>query len=279
MLLQELPVVGHLGWLVPTAPGGFTLGSIGPGGELVIVPVAGTERQRYAVFEEAPVLFRTFIEAAATPDGYLAFANTYGALTISEPPGPPHERILFWRGAQAWFRHLTSIADLVHAGDEVALEKMIERVPGNLRFCATGGPIAIEPDGLGVVSVDFSWLCGQGPDAGQIVPALNAVSLAQMYLGAQLNHAMHKRTRVVAASLGLYGHKAEVGLVPTNLLSAMVVQLFLTVIGNRVQHKCIVCGKWFEIGPGAGRLDKVICSSACRMRSSRQRRAKKGGDS
>ena len=60
-----------------------------------------------------------------------------------------------------------------------------------------------------------------------------------------------------------------------DLLGAMVVQLFLAVVGNAKHKRCIVCTRWFE----ETRVDKVICSPACKMRLSRQRRAQPPAES
>lgn len=57
---------------------------------------------------------------------------------------------------------------------------------------------------------------------------------------------------------------------PSNLLAAMWNQFAQAITGDLRLKKCVVCGNYFQVGPGAKRADTITCGVACRQEESRK---------
>jgi hypothetical protein len=55
-----------------------------------------------------------------------------------------------------------------------------------------------------------------------------------------------------------------------HLLAAMWLQFAQAVTGEFQLKRCVVCGKFFQVGPGGRRADSMTCTDACRQQKSRQ---------
>jgi hypothetical protein len=62
-------------------------------------------------------------------------------------------------------------------------------------------------------------------------------------------------------------------LVATSLADAFKVQLAMLIASDADIRRCASCDGWFVVTPGIGRPDKLYCSSACKMRAHRRRKA------
>ena len=69
--------------------------------------------------------------------------------------------------------------------------------------------------------------------------------------------------------------RAEMQLLPSNLISAMWLQFASAATGEVTYRKCEECPTWFPVAPGDGRPEKVFCSNACQMRAYRKRKSAK----
>ena len=227
--------------------------------EQVLYPLKGGRWRNCATFKQEPVLFRAFIEVEPTPEGYLAFANTHGALTMFDSECPGYEPVGLRGGSQLWLRHLTTIWECLQRGEGAALDVLIDRAGGFLAVrgaeeAAAGCPLAPSAD-------DWGWF-----------PVIKTPgSILSAYLQHNLTHAIRKGADVYLTT-NLAGEPGQTGieLSATNLLAAMAVQLFLAVVGDAKHRRRVVCTRWFE----ETRADKVICSPACKTRLSRERKAK-----
>jgi len=65
----------------------------------------------------------------------------------------------------------------------------------------------------------------------------------------------------------------QFGQKPRSLLGALWLQLATAAQESRSYERCSSCESWFEVAPGLGRSDKTYCSTACRMRAYRRRKA------
>jgi hypothetical protein len=66
----------------------------------------------------------------------------------------------------------------------------------------------------------------------------------------------------------------ELKYVPTTLLDALWLQFAEAVCGEKVYRECVVCGKPFEISPDAARTNRILCSSSCKVKAYRTRKAR-----
>jgi hypothetical protein len=82
----------------------------------------------------------------------------------------------------------------------------------------------------------------------------------------------HLRTK--ARPQLLWDHRTGqlgLGFRPTNLISAIWMQLADAVSGKATYRPCLSCGRWLRMGRDAARAHRLYCSNACRMRGLRSR--------
>ena len=66
---------------------------------------------------------------------------------------------------------------------------------------------------------------------------------------------------------------ASLRIEPSSLISAMWLQFFQSVASDRTILTCEYCGRWFEAGPGTGKLLRAkYCSDRCRYQFHNERK-------
>lgn len=58
---------------------------------------------------------------------------------------------------------------------------------------------------------------------------------------------------------------------PLDLWACICLQFSFAIDGGKPYHRCPVCGRRFELGPGVNRAHKTFCSGSCRTRATRQK--------
>ena len=94
-------------------------------------------------------------------------------------------------------------------------------------------------------------------EKGQISEALHTIYFNNVTLDAELN-----------------SKTDDLELRCDSLLSALYLQNYFAIKGNKTFNKCAWCGAWFEILPPATRNTRKFCSNACKQAEYRHR---KGG--
>jgi hypothetical protein len=114
------------------------------------------------------------------------------------------------------------------------------------------------------------------PERRSIVEASGARAAASIIFIDVVNSALLGRTKPKISRYGSeagFGQKFQFSLSPRSLLGAMWLQLAMAANDSRNYMRCSSCESWFELAPGLGRPDKTYCSTACRMRAYRRRKA------
>ena len=92
----------------------------------------------------------------------------------------------------------------------------------------------------------------------------NTSEIAQHYLRTKVNAKLLEHP----ATARLIHDKAHGALalfiVPSSLISAIWLQFAMAIDGDRNYRSCKNCGKWFEVGGSARRVDAEACSPSCR---------------
>jgi hypothetical protein len=238
-----------------------------------LVPSPDTQHfLRYRPLESEPKLFLRFSELAPEQDAILEFANEFGWLTEGIPittvqrqathGGDPlypleGEALDFWRYEVAQMRTALQFHEWIQ-----------EQNIGALREIASP-----TPNGAGVrFDLDFqgTWRA-QEETRHEILDHLSPGELllpAKLALMQQVNWKLHRK---VAPRLVLTGTN-EFGpyLVPTDLLSALWLQLFQTVVGERRIRRCKLCGHWEDVSDKTRRWNvHADCANRERVRRSR----------
>src|SRR5215468_3609094 len=102
----------------------------------VLFPDSTLHWRRYAPMQETPVLYRTFAELDASPEGLLGFANAYGLLGLwgnvwlGDTPTamPVHgESLAHWQDCIRDMREAVMVWDVLQRHDQGALSRWVRR--------------------------------------------------------------------------------------------------------------------------------------------------------
>jgi hypothetical protein len=260
-------------WERPVRRRGFVL----EGGS--ILPAPGAAFVRYRPLEEEPGLFRTFAALPPGPEGLLDFANSYGEL--GEWPslrGLTYEQAKASGGGgrreKRWDRDRNRMGCAVRLWDalDAGAWDDVRAALGDVRaaLAVLPGPDFLDPPE------------GQKPDE---LTAVALRALMQVFIGPIRDFAsMFASMGGVIAGLwpAVGGWDARsrqpcLHIAPYSLLQAMHVQFVRSILGGLAYRRCPACGRFFEVGPGAGtggRSDKFACTTSCRVKLYKQRQAR-----
>ena len=251
-------------WWVPKDGWQWVAGKEVAGGQgqekMFLFPGSPLEGGWYDPLNENPALYREFVEIEATPEGILRFANQWGRLETHgvdfrpkdevkfPPPNPvdPFSRDYVGETVENWKHHISLLRgqiqlwDMIQAGDI----KGIKEHTFTLKAARLDEHAPVEE----IRNVGLEALRG----------TVNAALYQWVQAGLLFNEDK--------SGLSIY-------VVPHDLRSAFWLQFARAIEGDIRYARCVECSRWMEIAIGSGRPDKKYCSSACRMRSYRKRRA------
>lgn len=257
--IQEPPLFQFL-WTAPIPGYRWAPGQAGDP-ELVEVATPPREVREYAPLAADNPVFLHFADAAPTEDGYLEFANSFGALGISRreiPRAVNGEPLSTWKQEHA---HLTQAVRLWRA----ALENDLQALRSVIRW--TRSSVVYETDQFGqAFTRTASPVIYSRLRHGQLVQP------AWHFLQSMVNQAIRAR---VAPQLLWHDEKLRLYFRPDSLRAAMWLQLARAIAGKAEYRRCEICSAWFELKPGVNRADKRLCTDACKMVRYRREKARK----
>lgn len=223
-------------------------------------------------------LFRIFAEAEDSEAGFLAFANKYGSLLERGDPGetsmftvqgwPGHEPGAGWgERLETWATEVHDMRRCVQLWDALRNQNLPMLRDSMEVHCERAG-------GAWVVPRDGGQHVYLPEEVATQAPGVDLVKAAYIYIAALSNERLGEHT----APRLLYSPKKQrplVFLMPRNLLGALWLQFAKAVEGNKVYHRCQGpgCGQWYEVDPDKNRTSKLFCSTACRSKAYRERKA------
>jgi hypothetical protein len=237
--------------------------------------------RQYQPLKAETGLYRTFAFVSADDrEAILSFANEYGNLgvggrvmdlTESDDParrlgvlGEPFE---VWRTAIAEMRRAVALWDMTKAGDVAGLRRI-------LRWQAA------EKDAMGL-GMEEGW-CYRAPDGrgafvrqerGLFKPG-DVLTPASFLVQQWVNDNLRGRASpMLVYDLDLGRQVAQV--VPHDLLTAMWLQFWQGIGGNKDYHSCKECGRWFELSSDQSAhrtVRREFCSDPCKSRDYRRRK-------
>ena len=223
--------------------------------------------------EAHPGLFREFAELKPTKDSIRdGFARQYGDLFARYEPEQGAERedgtLAFGATLGTWTQEIGDMRVLVSLRDHIKnqelgeLKKIIRRTERELSY------VIETPRHKSDVILAHADIPGSGLsrfDADDVLfPARCALQME-----------VNKRVaeyRTVPRLTWTPDYGQRIIFEPSNLLAAIWVQFAQDITGDLRLVKCAVCGKHFQVGPGARRSDSTTCGDACRQRKSRDNR-------
>lgn len=249
--------------------------------------------RRYRPLKKHSGLFRSFCEVTPDRRDIVRFANRYGPLLgprgdlitlphSTDAGSPQHgigESLSSWTTAIATMQQTVLLWTAAREGDVATLSRHITWRKGNDE---TGQDVFYNshpefepvsgttfPDGFTMTVIvsstrDEAFFRHLMP--GDVIRP--AMILVQRRINEQLS------TRVAPRILWDEDQTAlKVYQVPESLLGALWLQFALAVERNNDFRTCAECGTWFELSPGTARSDKIYCSTACRLKAFRRRKA------
>ena len=245
----------------------------------------GYMRRRYQPLAERPGLFRIFADLDPTPDAILGFANAYGHLTRDHSTaGPEGERgsaqarielsragepyvaegepFSYWAREIDAMRQAAAMWDAVQERNAEALLGSIAWRDDGVYFLRAGTddePISthtVHPERLG-------WL-----RRGDLFEP------AVLWLADRLNARLERSLPAIFQWSPERPGELHLFYIPGSLIEAMWLQFAFAVDENRDYRKCLQCGTWFELAPDKARANRLFCSSACKSRNYRERKAR-----
>jgi hypothetical protein len=254
----------------------------------------------YHPLQEFPALYRELANVELTQEAVLGFANRYGMLggqvraTVMAVDGPSDpvfwvEPLPAWKWRICWLREAVRLWDLISDQNRPALEQTFEKEKGGVaEYQVPSEAIALAEESGGLLWTPFSHMTlpaekiepfrlDPTPEPDWLVEVDAAfqqsgpVNRAQIFLAHWLVNA--ELDREVAPMLYWDGKRTQpVRLeMPRSLLGVVYTQLAQAIAGHRKSRQCSVCGKWFDLGLGAARGHRRVCSDTCRVRAYRIR--------
>jgi hypothetical protein len=232
-------------WRRPASGRGFAWNAPNPGPGAVLVPVEGTEWIEYFPMKDERTLFLIFSHTVPTAEAILDFANRFGDIGCS---------LVGWQLAIGHLKRLLNLWDAAKREDAKLLRELLRetnpRRPG-MPLIGTkyeGWPKVLKAGSVeDLVSIAFETI------------AIHALAgMGETYYP---TIAWHRETGW-----------AETKFVPSDLVTAMKIQLYLAAGRNKKFVECAgECGTYIELSPDITRAHTVTCSPACRQRAYRLR--------
>jgi hypothetical protein len=215
-------------------------------GEMRLVRLEGASFEKYEPLKCAG-LFRDFANLSPEPAAMLRFANRHGML------GDNWDTLTLWKEGIARVKALVALWDAMADEDWSGLRSILSKLPKALFRYGIEARGAASEDLLnaGVVCLYhevftrvFGW-------------TFRAISPREQ----NPSFVWDKQEKRVLVKLA-----------PSSLMEAMRLQLAYAILGSKKYQQCEACGRWFELQPGVGRADKLMCSTSCRVKVYRLRR-------
>lgn len=267
----QAPAIDEPGpWLVEAGTGGIA------GGQ--------PQLRQYAPLTDEPTLYRKFAETPPTKEGVLEFARQCGRLGRScwlwygrgtagriAAAGESFDR---WHTEIQRMQRLLQLWDLIQVEDFGRLGMLIVWDPGGSHVSYRPTSLEATEEGRQQTIVEVIARREQNPRLLSLWERGELLNPAKYYLAMQLNGLLAKYVSPRALPLLHLPTEEDRGMAtyhfPQDLLSAIHLQLFLEVTGQKHVRRCKACGEWFDVT--GRRSDVKYCSPACRNRVYRQRR-------
>lgn len=295
----RVPVAGF-GWFEVPVADKNQLSDTKPGWYLVpAVPIrTGQEHRVYHPLKES-ALFRKFAETAPTREAILKFAAEFGCLGdstkagISPPPKQdPHTHV--WNEAEplnSWLDEIelmnnaVGLWEMCKSGRTKALAEVVHWEYSKQR----GRPLGVSYRGLQSsirptplhIQIALEGCDGSGGidpldkyKAGDLL-APGEAALEKLVNNKLRHHAVTPQLisseQPTSRGRSWLERKPPSGeWVPLSLASALWLQVFFAISGNKDYEQCDQCRRWFEVS-AEKRKDAKFCSNACRFKAYRER--------
>ena len=232
-------------------------------------------------------LFKDFAALSPQPDRIVEFANRWGMLTAGDWIKLENQKLGLGETLDSWKSHIADLSlavqiwEMVKSSDLSGLSRFIKWKDSSAVMFERPADNPSEPGPLGTVpwlpgvllptTLDFQevrWIA-----ARETNPALlETFRVGDLIAPAwhQLQHFINERLegKVSARLLWNSRHsRLSMHQVPSDLISALWLQLARAIEGDRKYLQCDECRNWFEVSsPDGGRKDKRFCGTACRAR-------------
>ena len=235
--------------------------------------VSNTKLKILDNFENHPTLFLSYSQNPLNSDAVIDFANKWGFLTEGsfekslDVPSPDNdcqnilvhaEHASIWAMTHWNLKPMTDTWSLIQKGDLDSIEKWSRQFLGDL-LLTVPNIIQIKKEELD----EF---------IDRMIEQEGAVEFAnfnlQELINANISGNLTSNVRRDPKT-----NTWQLIVVPKNLISMLYLQLTQAITGGSEFRRCVVCTDWMEISPAGGRIDKMYCSDACRMRAYRKRKS------
>jgi len=248
-------------WLHPVEKSAIFLSTVDDLDLLGVLPGAATAPYQPL---RLPALFRQFSDLRETAEAVREFAAQYGLLGLASLGDPADREFLFaWHERSRWMRWCVSLWDALCDGDAKRGAALTRKPPPPMGYPSDRAKGLLRS----AVNSPEEWMqVGMPEDVVQRQLLADVVnSELQLFTTdairlevADYTGELHLATRGGTASLWL----------------VLVWQLAESLAEKKVFQRCQVCNKWFAIEPGVNKVDRVLCSAACKSRAYRMRVAR-----
>jgi hypothetical protein len=214
-----------------------------------------------------PGLFREFAEIETTREGIRKFAMEYGDLFNHWRGRERGTSASVWRKEILEMRILVALWDQIQKPDTAALKKIVV-------FTKDGPWYTLSWPGGGLTTGSLAYestpsLPSEPIRYNPIQFDGDVLLAARCALQIEVNKRLTEHSTVPLLAWtpdtkeASGGYHQRVNFKPSNLLAAMWVQFAQDITGEFQLRRCW-CGKYFQVGPGAGRADKVFHDDVCK---------------
>ena len=237
-----------------------------------------SEWRLYQPLETHSGLFRDFAMLEPTEDAVLRFASKFGRL------GDPIDEFMVRVGSETvevgerlwdWGTEISAVRRIFELW-EAARERKVGWLKKFIRwegqrlvyFCTQEGYRLGDP----IDRAHGFWSIASAETRPHVLKEFrpgDVVQPALVHVQRIVNEALDGH---VSARLLRVNDQIRMCHVPKSLRSALWLQFGQAVAGNKNYRQCARCPRWFEIGPRAGRRDKMYCGVSCRVLTSRSRK-------
>ena len=249
--------------------------------------------REYDLRHNTPALFYEFSEVAPTDDGVQAFANEYGALGIGgeimllDGTRTRGERLQEWKAEIILIRHALRVWEALKRGTEQELRRWFrfdmhgdtprlkympdEPWPPDMPMDVSDLFTRVSPgDPAQLIPLASPWPYSDPPGTG--IPATPA-GLALAFIRTLMSTRLPLQSVVCLGYLRDMSRPVPLSLkvVPSNLLTALWLQLGAAMEGDGRYQRCPQCQHWFQVPAKAKRANTTYCSPRCRIRAYRER--------
>lgn len=198
-------------------------------------------------------LFLEFAETPLTREGILAFANRYGKLNpqqnvlITHPDGGSSlvlaDSLSFWIDEIWYMKNTVQLWEWIQNKNWAALQKIIswtnDKKSVEYSFPPNRGASGSRSWGVLASPEKKPEIFARFPPGEVLLPARH---LLQIWINKRLERYPVKPRMLMNAKNALEGY-----LIPSSLLSAMWLQLYLAAGGETKYKRCAVCGYWVDV--------------------------------